>query len=245
MTLGAICIFFLAGTALSEPAALTLATKGRSEYVIVVGENAPANEQHAAAELAHFLGKVTGAKFEVRPIGKAGAGAKIAVGPAAALKLDPKINLKGLGADGIVIQTRPPHLILTGGLGAPRGTLYAVYTFLEDVVGCRWWSSKASTIPRAPTLKIPPLNVRYKPVFELRSLYYFDAFDADWSVRNKVNGQCHKLDKKRGGKITYKGSSTPSRASYRRKNISGNTRSGSRKSTASGSSSPPVAASCA
>ena len=144
MTLGTICIFFLAGTALSEPVGLTLATKGRSEYVIVVGENAPSNEQHAAAELAHFLAKVTGANFKVQPVGKAGAGAKIAVGPAAALKLDPKINLKGLGADGIVIQTRPPHLILTGGPGAPRGTLYAVYTFLEDMVGCRWWTPRRS-----------------------------------------------------------------------------------------------------
>jgi hypothetical protein len=201
MTLGVICIFFLVGTALSEPVGLTLAAKGRSNYVIVVGKDAPAPQKHAAAELAKFLEKVTGAKFEIRPADKAGAGAKIAVGPAAALKLDPKINLKGLGADGIVIQTRSPHLILTGGPGAPRGTLYAVYTFLEDAVGCRWWTPKVSKIPSQPTLKIPSLNVRYVPVLEYRRTSY--ARDSDWAVRNKENG-CG-IDKKRGGSIRWKG----------------------------------------
>ncbi len=201
MTLGVICIFFLAGTALSEPAGLTLATKGRSEYVIVVGKDASAPEHHAAGELARFLGQVIGQKFPIRPVDKAGAGAKIAVGPAAALKLNPKINLKGLGAEGIVIQTRPPHLILTGGPGSPRGTLYAVYTFLEDKVGCRWWTPKVSRIPSKPTLKIPSLNVRYVPVLEYRRTSY--ARDSDWAVRNKENG-CG-IDEKRGGRIAWKG----------------------------------------
>ena len=52
-------------------------------------------------------------------------------------------------------------LILAG--GRDRGTVYAVYSFLEDVVGCRWWTESASFIPRMPDLSIPALRVRYVP----------------------------------------------------------------------------------
>jgi hypothetical protein len=94
-------------------------------------------------------------------------------------------------------------LILAG--GRPRGTLYAVYTFLEEHIGCRWWSSQASTIPIKPTLRIGRLNIRYVPPLEYRETFWFDAFDGDWAVRNKSNGNSERLDAKRGGKHTYEG----------------------------------------
>ena len=108
-----------------------------------------------------------------------------------------------MGTEGIVIKTVGNDLILAG--GRPRGTLYAVYTFLEDHVGCRWWSSTASTIPKKPTLKIGGIDVRYVPPLEYRESFWFDAFDGDWAVRNKCNGHCAELDAKRGGKHIYQG----------------------------------------
>ena len=64
------------------------------------------------------------------------------------------LDLAGLKPDGIVIESRGENLLLAG--DRPRGTLYAVYTFLEDAVGCRWWSSKVSTHPAAcPTSPCP------------------------------------------------------------------------------------------
>ena len=101
------------------------------------------------------------------------------------------------------MATKDGQLILTG--HAPRGTMYAVYSFLEDVVGCRWWSSKASTIPQKATLKVGPLQTRYVPPLEYREVFWFDAFDGDWSARNKCNGQAHRLDEKRGGHHQYYG----------------------------------------
>lgn len=188
-----------------QPEGVTLAQDGRTEHVIVIASDASAPEQHAAQELARFLQEVTGAPFPVRSLEEAGPGPRIAVGPGAARSLAPTLNLEGLGADGIVLRTVPPHLLLTGGPGAPRGTLYAVYTFLEDVVGCRWWTSKVSRIPHRPTLVVPPLDVRYVPVLEYREPFYFDGFDPDWAVRNKSNGHAARLDPQRGGRIIYKG----------------------------------------
>ena len=180
----------------------TIAENGLAQAVIVIAADAAEPEQHAAVELANFLQQITGANFEiVRP--PAGGKSRLLIGPKAAKLAAADFSTDGLGADGVVIRTVGNDLILAG--GHPRGTLYAVYTFLEDYVGCRWWSSKVSSIPKKPTLKVGKLDVRYVPALEYRESYWFDAFDGDWAVRNRCNGHAARLDAKRGGKHTYQG----------------------------------------
>lgn len=181
---------------------LTLADNGVSRAVIVVAPDADASEKYAAKELATFLKQVTGADFPVTQNAMAEQ-ARLLVGPGAAKSADAAFNTDGLGSEGLVIRTVGKDLMLAG--GRPRGTLYAVYTFLEDYVGCHWWTSKASTIPRAPTLRIGPINARYVPPLEYRESFWFDAFDGDWAARNKCNGHSERLDAMRGGKHTYEG----------------------------------------
>ena len=113
------------------------------------------------------------------------------------------MNLEGLKPDGIVIETVSENLLLAG--DRPRGTLYAVYSFLEDAVGCHWWSSKVSTIPRLPNLTVPEQHVRYVPPLEYRESFWADAFDGDWAARNKCNGNSERLEEKHGGKVRYGG----------------------------------------
>jgi len=189
------------GEAIKEAEA-TIAANGVAKAVIVVSDDASEPERHAAAELASLLQQITGAKFEIVPPPAAGR-SRLLVGPKAAKLAVPDFSTDGLGADGIVIRTVGNDLVLAG--GHPRGTLYAVYTFLEDHLGCRWWSSKVSTIPQKKTLKVGNLNVRYVPPLEYRESFWFDAFDGDWAVRNKCNGNSERLDAKRGGKHTYQG----------------------------------------
>jgi hypothetical protein len=182
--------------------AVTISKDGQAGAVIVVAADATAPEQYAARELAEFLGQITGAKFEVADREKPDASC-LFVGPTAALWGDKQFSTEGLGAEGIVIKTVGDDLILAG--GRPRGTLYAVYTFLEDQLGCRWWSSTESTIPKKQTVIVDGLDVRYVPPLEYRSPYWFDAFDGDWAARNKCNGQGHRLDAQHGGKHIYEG----------------------------------------
>ena len=183
--------------------ALTISRNAQPQAVIVLAADASEAEQHAAAELSEFLTQITGAKFETTATASSLNSAHILVGPGAAKQADPDFTTDGLGTDGIVIRTVGNNLILAG--GRPRGTLYAVYTFLEDHLGCRWWSSKVSTIPKNPTIDVPELNIRYVPALEYREPFWFDAFDPDWAVRNKSNGNSERLDAKRGGKHTYQG----------------------------------------
>ena len=183
---------------------LILADHGRTTCVITLARGHSAPEQHAAEELARFLKEVTGADFAIVAPEDRGRRKVIAVGPGAAHAIAPGLSVEGLGPDGMVIQTQGPHLILTGGPGAPRGTLYAVYAFLEDPVGCRWWTAKVSVIPRCATLAVPETNIRYVPCFEYRDTDNIQTRDPDWSVRNKCNGACSKqLDAARGGRIDY------------------------------------------
>jgi len=179
-----------------------IAENGVAKAVIVIAEDASEPEQHAAAELAEFLEQITGAEFEVVSPPAADS-PRLLVGAEAAKLAEPDFSTKGLGTDGVVIRRVDDDLILAG--GHPRGTLYAVYTFLEDELGCRWWSSSESTIPNKPMLKVGNLDVRFAPVLEYREPYWFDAFDSDWAVRNKSNGNRPKLDEKRGGNHSYQG----------------------------------------
>lgn len=179
-----------------------IAENGTNRAAIVVAADATEAERHAAAELASFLKQVTGSDFAVSDQAAAGQN-RLLVGPGAAKLADAAFSTEGLGAEGLVIRTAGQDLILAG--GRPRGTLYAVYTFLEDTVGCRWWSSKVSTIPKKPTLRVGPLSIRFVPRLEYRESFWFDALDGDWAVRNKCNGNSDRLDAARGGKHTYEG----------------------------------------
>jgi hypothetical protein len=203
----AMLIMLAAAGSYAEPASkmqLKLARGGTTDYRIVIGTGAIEPEKHAAHELAQFLKQVTGASFEIVSESEFGDGPAIFVGPGDRWqRMAPDLKIDNLGPEGFIIETRPPHIVLAG--GRPRGTLYAVYTFLEDHVGCRWYSSKIHRIPSRPNLAVPPIHDRQIPILEYREPFNYDSFDADWAVRNKSNGNTMKLDAMRGGRIKYQG----------------------------------------
>ncbi|MCK4998671.1 MAG: DUF4838 domain-containing protein [Anaerohalosphaera sp.] len=174
---------------------------GQALAVIVVDGEASSPVMHSAAELCKYLDQVTGGKFDIVNTAPK-EGTRILVGSAAAKVVYHDFSIEGLGADGVRILTKGDDLILAG--GEPRGTLYAVYSFLEQL-GCRWWSSKASTIPIKPTVEIGEIDITYEPVVEYRQAYWYDAFDGDWAVRNKCNGHASRVDESQGGKHKYEG----------------------------------------
>ena len=171
---------------------LTLAEGGTTGYVITVGEDASVPERNAAKDLASYLGRVTGAEFAVKAPAEAPAERPcIMVGQTESVKkLLPDVDWKSLGYDGIVIKAKGRHLILAG--GRPRGTLYAVYTFLEDIVGCRWWTSSEEDVPHRPTLEFAAPDIIYVPALRIRDNDYADigwnAPSPLFCVRLKNNG---------------------------------------------------------
>lgn len=190
----------------SKTLALTLSTDGKTEYIITLAKDATLPEQTAAKELQTYLKEVTGAFF---PIFSEDASApenkQIVVGQSLGFqKAMPEVNLASLKSDGIVIKTVGNNLYLAG--GRPRGTLYAVYTFLEDIVGCQWWTSKESFIPKIATLKIPKLNKIYIPKLQYREAYYRDVINNPiFAARLKCNGHSENIPIEYGGNIQFAG----------------------------------------
>jgi len=169
--------------------------------VIVLAGDASPSEKHAAAEMQTFIEQISGAKL---PMAGEAEGSKkmIVIGACdTQRKLAPEMDVTAMGEEGFAIKTVGPHLVIAG--GKQRGTMYGVYTFLEDVLGCRWYTSTVSKIPEMRSIRFGSLDIAGKPDFEYREPYYTDAWDADWAARNKVNGNAPRLDESRGGKIAY------------------------------------------
>ena len=191
---------------------LTLADAGKSEYAIVIPETATDVQQTAAKELQNFFKQVTGAEL---PIIKPNdipngvdldtfKGAKYFIlGPGAlsqrALK---ELDESKVEYDGVILKNVGDSIVLSG---APlRGALYAVYEFLETKLGCRWWTSTESTIPKTPNLKIDAdLNVNYAPKLVYRESYYRDATEGIFAARSKCNGNGERVPKEFGGRHVF------------------------------------------
>lgn len=181
---------------------LLLASNGSTDWKIIVSHEAPLPEKYAAEELQKFLKEICGADFAVGDDCSAASAHEILVGFSSrteALGVD--FQPETLGTDGLVVRTAGGKLVLAG--GKPRGTLYAVYEFLEETLGCRWFSEKVSRIPKRGRVEIPELNTRQVPEMEYREDFWRCAFDGDWAARNRVLGQFHQLDEKHGGTVRY------------------------------------------
>ena len=197
------CLLILVLAVLPAQAAPIVAD-GRSEYTIVVASDAIAPEQMAAKELQSFLKQSTGAELPIASPAVAGKGPRLVIGPCEAFRNRlPRRGPYALKHDGIVLRTIGRDLYLAG--GRPRGTLYAVYTFLEDTLGVRWWSSTETFLPKRPTLHLPDLNVIYLPKLQCREVFYRDAFDGIYAARSKCNGHFERVLPEYGGHYTLLG----------------------------------------
>jgi len=180
---------------------LVLVNQGKSAYSIVLSESASPSEQRAAGEFQRFIEEMSGARIPIITDANESPGELVLVGDSKRLqKLGLHIPYDRLGAEGFVLLTEGEHLIIAG--GKQRGTMYGVYTFL-DKLGCRWFTTEVSVIPKKPTLIIEPLNEWQKPAFEYREPFFTEAADKDWAARNRVNGSFQRLDESTGGKVSY------------------------------------------
>ena len=89
--------------------------------------------------------------------------------------------------DEILIKIDGGNLILAG--HEKRGCPYAVYSFLQDAVGVRWWTPEDTLIPKKPTLVVADdLAVSYAPQMISREMYHRSAQPTVFSARMKGNG---------------------------------------------------------
>jgi hypothetical protein len=165
-----------------EAPPLALAVNGRTDYRIVLAADATPDEARAADWLRSAIEAMSGAALPVVRDDAEPTEKEIIIGRGRrAGSLTPLVDVctEGLGADGFVIKTSGPRLVIAGG-GDP-GTLRGVAAFLEDPLGCRKFSKDVMLRPKRPRIEVPPLDRREIPAFAYREVLMPDAADDDYA----------------------------------------------------------------
>ena len=147
---------------------------GKSKYSIVLSQDAPESEKYAARELQYWIKEVSGVELPIAGLESGKKGHRLVVGfnplvqelvPDAVKPedRDDSFTLKNVGGD-----------VLFWG-GSLRGTLYAVYSFLEEELGCRWYSSKVSVAPKKDAWEFASLDRHEEPGIIIRDNCVLDV----------------------------------------------------------------------
>jgi hypothetical protein len=175
-----------AGPAAGE---FVLAKEGQPACAIQISPQATEPEKKAAEELQYWIEQIATARPAIHTSD---------TGPSVRIERD-----AGLGDEGYRIALAGDDLVLAGGAG--RGAVHAVYALLEEDLGCRFYTNESIKLPAGKTLVVQPVARTYVPRLRLRDPFYWAAFDATWSMRNRTNAPRAPVGEEYGGRMDYAG----------------------------------------
>ncbi|MBI2433054.1 MAG: DUF4838 domain-containing protein, partial [Candidatus Hydrogenedentes bacterium] len=167
----------------ADPVPHELFAETKSEYQIVLDENASESEKWAASELQHWLKEAGGAEL---PITTAATEKCILVGYSPALEKLLGAAAPDEGDESFTYRSFGPMLAIWG--GRQRGTMYGVFSFLERELGCRWYTPGVAAVPKRSSFAFTWLDHSEASLLPVRNDFYFEAFEPVWAARNRVNG---------------------------------------------------------
>ncbi|MBR3848461.1 MAG: DUF4838 domain-containing protein [Oscillospiraceae bacterium] len=146
-----------------------IAERDRREYSVVIPDNAHAVEKTAAEEVTEYLKKALSINLPTVSE-KDASGKGIYIGHTEFAK---DAGVIGKSKENWIIKMVGDNLVLTGGAEkGDRGIIYAVYHFLEDIVGVRWWNPWEEDVPKLSELTFDDGFVHEgTPFFEFRKPY--------------------------------------------------------------------------
>jgi len=174
---------------------LDLVRDGKPLAAIVVADPMGKALKYALQELQAHVKLSTGAELPVVKDGEAVSGPTLHLGRTA---LTVRLGLAPafFAPDHWTVQRVGDAIILSGGdaatdvepLGSlqPFGTLYAVYEFLERVVGVRWyWPGELGrVVPQRPSLSVGQVSWYGAPTYSTRFAFYSVPKDPDFTPRD-------------------------------------------------------------
>lgn len=179
-------------SAQTAKSSIVLADNGNSDYQIVISSDADKVEKFAASELQSFLQQISGAKLPIVTDTQRPSHHEILLGNNARIKNSgTKIDFEKLGKEGFTIRREKTRLVIAANSG--RGTMYGVYAFLEDHLGCRWFTSKFSRIPKRQKIELSDIDDTQVPVLDFREVYCSDFMDPVFAGRLRLNGNASKM----------------------------------------------------
>jgi len=184
-----VCV--VASFALSQVAcaanAAVLADNGKTPYRIVIPKDTDVSTKAVADDFAGVLKDITGADFAIVTDETEPSAHEIIVG-ADNERLE-KLGLADMTRDfsegEYEIRTLDGKLVIAG--GPNRGSINGMYGFLQDHLGCRWFTPGCMKIPERKTIEIGEITDRQKPAFVWRTQHPQMHWDAAWTARNRLN----------------------------------------------------------
>jgi len=181
---------------------LYIVEDGTSDYVIVRGENASPSEVTAANELQLYIEKISGTSLPIVLDTEAPAAHEIVVGKTNR-ETDGQFDREELGDEGFVIDITEDTVWLVG--GELRGTLYSVYTFLEEHLGCRFYSRAEELVPTSDTLGLAVGRDQQVPVVKYRTSNWYGTMEPHISAQMKMNARWWVGGAEYGDKLLWAG----------------------------------------
>ena len=150
-----------------------LFSDGKSDYVIAISPEAPESEQYAASELQYWIKEVSGATLPITDLSGGRKGKRIIVGYNDLVKESvPGAEKPKDRDDSFTVKSKGSDILLWG--GCTRGTLYSVYSFLEEELDCRWYSVSVSVAHRKDSWSFSKLERQESPGIMIRDNCYLD-----------------------------------------------------------------------
>ena len=139
---------------------VTLVKNGMSDYVIARLDNTSKSELESAKKIQSYIQKISGVQLEIVnenfPILEK---KKLVVG----------VDKELLTPHQISIQTGGGHLYITGGT---EGALNdALYFFLEEYLGCKWYAPGVEDVPSMETITLNSINDSFVPEITTRTVH--------------------------------------------------------------------------
>lgn len=174
----------------TPPERYDLFSDGKTGYDIFISTDASESEIWAANELQHWLTEISGAPFRVREYAPDATlpqtGKRIYVGYSEALREKTGDGEPDFHDESFRYFNRASEIYIYG--GKQRGTMYGVFSFLENELGCRWYTPEVKHIPSKREYLFSSFNRKESPGILVRNDFFYTAFDPVWAARNKMNG---------------------------------------------------------
>jgi len=121
----------------------TLFKNGKTDYEVVISENASQTENYAASVLTNYLNEISDAVFPLTEEKNSSASKnKIYIGNNSKIS-DKKFKNSD---ESFKYFNKKNNIVIRG--GKKRGTMYGVFSFLENELGVRWLTSKVKIVPK-------------------------------------------------------------------------------------------------
>ena len=180
-----------------------LFNNGKSDYSIVLCNEASTSEQTAAEELQQYLEQISGAVLPIISPDQLEKGQRhIFVGYNEEYGKELGIECPDNNYEGYTYRTVGKNIWIYG--GKQRGTMYGVYSFLENELGIRWYTFDYTKIPQLKKWKIKELNHSEEPFLQYRHILYANIEPhSDWLAHNKCNAVWNAQNNKYGNLSAY------------------------------------------